>query len=179
MKKQNYKIWQIAWLLALVLAVGTGAVTILYAQQDSQPASSPSDKSQEQVLQELLKDPSPRPITQPAEGSDEVTIPPVQPVDPKAKTPLLVREGDVVINRLGRLNRDAKGSALFVYEADGTALTEPPLILLPSRKLELMEQLAKQRPDAKFIVTGEITVYHGQGYLLLRKVMLQRDMGQF
>ena len=178
MKKQNYRTWRIAWLLPLVLAIGTGAVTILYAQQDSEPAPSPDQKSQQEVLQELL-DPSPRPITRPAEGSDEVTIPSVQPVDPKAKTPLLVREGDVVINRLGRLHRDSKGSALFVYEADGTALSEPPLILLPSRKLELMEQLVKQRPDAKFIVTGEITVYHGHGYLLLRKVMLQRDMGQF
>ena len=142
-------------------------------------ASSISDLSYEQVLQELLKDPSPQPVTRPAQGSDEVTIPSVQPVDPKAKAPLIIREGDWVINRLGRFHSDPKGSPLFVYEADGSALTEPPLILLPCRKLELMEQLAKQRPDAKFLITGEITAYHGRGYLLLRKVILHRDMGQF
>ena len=165
------------FLLVLVLVIGMGLVGLLQAQQDSQ--SSPADKSQEQVLQELLKDPTPQPITQADQGSDEVTIPSVQPVDPKAKVPLIIREGDWVINRLGRFHADPKGSPLFVYEADGTALTEPPLVLLPSRKLELMEQLAKQRPDAKFLVTGEITAYHGRGYLLLRKVILHRDMSQF
>ena len=127
----------------------------------------------------MLQDPTPKPITQAAQGSDQVTIPSVQPVDPQAKSPLVVREGDVVINRLGRFHADPKGSPLFVYEADGSALTEPPLILLPSRKLELMESLAKQRPGARFLVSGEITVYHGQGYLLLRKVMLESKMSQF
>ncbi|NIA07097.1 MAG: hypothetical protein GWP14_05600 [Actinobacteria bacterium] len=163
--------------LVLVLVISLAVVGLLHAQDDSQ--SSPADKSQEEVLQGLLKDPSPEPVTRPAAGSDEVTVPSVKPVDPKAKSPLIVREGDWVISRLGRFQQDSKGSPLFVYEADGTALTEPPLILLPSRKLELMEQLAKQRPEAKFLVTGEITAYHGKGYLLLRKVMLQRDMGQF
>jgi ABC-type cobalt transport system substrate-binding protein len=163
--------------LVLVLVIALVVVSLLQAQQDSQ--SSPSDKSQEQVLQELLKDPTPKPVTQPIQGSDEVTIPSVQSVDPKAKAPLIIREGDWVINRLGRFHRQPKGSPLFVYEADGSALSEPPLILLPSRKLELMEQLAKQKPDAKFVIIGEITVYHGKGYLLLRKVMLHRDMGQF
>ena len=173
MKSKNYLP------LILVMVIGVGLVSLLQAQDDSGPSSSPADKSQEQVLQELLKDPTPEPVTRPAEGSDVVTIPSVQPVDPKTKAPLIIREGDWVINRLGRFHADPKGSPLFVYEADGSALTEPPLVLLPSRKLELMEQLAKQRPDAKFLVTGEITAYHGKGYLLLRKVMLHRDMGQF
>ena len=163
----------------LVLVIGLAVVGLLQAQQDSNSSSSPADKSQEQVLEDLLKDPTPKPITQAVTGSDEVTIPSVLSVDPKATVPLVIREGDVVINRLGRFHADPKGSPLFAYEADGSALSEAPLILLPSRKLELMEQLAKQRPDAKFLVTGEITVYHGQGYLLLRKVMLHRDMGQF
>ena len=172
MKSKNYLP------LILVIVFGAGLVGLLHAQQDDK-TSSPAEKSQEDVLQQLLKDPAPRPVTQPAQGSDAVTIPSVQPVDPKAKTPLIVREGDVVINRLGRFHLAAKASPLFVYEADAAALSEPPLILLPCRKLELMEQLAKQRPDARFLVSGEITVYHGQGYLLLRKVMLHRDMGQF
>ena len=30
-----------------------------------------------------------------------------------------------------------------------------------------------------FVVSGEITDYHGSNYLLLRKVLVRRDMGNF
>ena len=202
MNIKDYRTWRTSWVLVLAVAMGTGAVGLLYAQQakpasplasgrsplgeaegshglGGQPSQPATSKSQEDVLKELLKDTLPKPLTSPEQGSDEVKTPPVKAVDPKAKIPFIVREGDVVINRLGRLDKDAKGSALFVYEADGSSLTEPPLILLPCQKLEQMEGWAKQKPDAKFAVTGEVMVYHNQGYLLLRKVMLYRDMGQF
>jgi len=179
MNTKNHTKWQVIWLLVLAAVIGLGAVSLLHAQQAKQPSPPAATKSQEDVLKELLKDTMPKPLASPEQGSDEAKTPPVKAVDPKAKVPFIVREGDVVINRLGRLDKDAKGSALFVYEADSSALTEPPLILLPCQKLEQMEGWAKQKPDAKFVITGEITVYHSQGYLLLRKVMLYRDMGQF
>lgn len=136
-------------------------------------------KSQEQVLQDLLEEKSPGPMIITDEISNKVRVPSVEPVDPKAKLPLTVREGDPVINRMGRLVKDAKGTLLFVYESDATALNEPPLILLPCMKLEQMELVAAKRPNVKFTVTGEVTVYRGKGYLLLRKAMLHRDLGQF
>ena len=179
MKINNHKTWLLSWLLAFPIIIGIGTVGLLQAQQDKQPPAPPTEKSQEEVLEGLLKDPLPKPLTIPGAGSDKVTIPAVTPVDPEAKTPLLVREGDVVINRMGRLHTDPKGTPFFVYEADGTALTEPPLILLPCQNLELMERWTKGKPDAKFLITGEIMVYQGKGYLLPRKVMLHRDMGQF
>ncbi len=137
------------------------------------------EKSQEQVLQELLDKSSPGPMIITHEISDKITVPVVEPVDPRAKLPLLLRDGDWLSNRLGRLAKDTKGRLLFVYEADAAHLSEPPLILLPCLKLEQMELLVAKRPNAKLTITGEVTVYHGKGYLLLRKVMLQRDMGQF
>ena len=179
MKTGSHKTRRLGWLLAFSIIIGIGAAGLLQAQQDQQPSAPPTEKSQEEVLEGLLKDPLPKPLTIPAEGSDKVTIPAVKSVDPKAKKPLLVREGDPVINRMGRLHKDPKGTPFFVYEADGTALTEPPLILLPCQNLELMERWTKGKPDAKFLITGEIMVYHGKGYLLPRKVMLHRAMGQF
>lgn len=171
-------------MLAGVVLLGLAAVMTGMALAQDEPAAQPAEqpnapKSQEDVLEQLLKNSSPEPIITSRFGSDEVTKPTVVAVDPKTRIPLQVREGDVVINRLGRLDADPASQAVFVYEADGKALDEPPLILLPCQNLELMERLAKATPQAKFLVTGEITVYHGKGYLLLRKVMLHRDMGQF
>ncbi len=173
MNKKNNKVWPVVMVVAGLL---TGGLLRANDEGASEPAPK---KSQEQVLQQLLEKSAPRPMIITHEISDQVTVPIVEPVDPKAKLPLTVREGDRVINRMGRLGKDVKGTLLFVYEADATDLSEPPLILLPCLKLEQMELLAAKKPNVKFMVTGEVTVYHGKGYLLLRKVMLHRDMGQF
>ncbi len=179
MNRKNKKFWPVVMVL-VVAGLLTGGLLRANdegaGQTDTEPATK---KSQEQVLQELLEERSGRPMIITHDISDEVSVPIVEPVDPKAKLPLTVREGDVVINRMGRLGKDAKGTLLFVYEADATDLSEPPLILLPCLKLEQMELLAAKKPNVKFMVTGEVTVYHGKGYLLLRKVMLYRDLGQF
>ena len=166
--------------MAAVLAAGAGGLLRANDEGAGQTGTEPeTKKSQEQVLQDLLEESAPRPMIITPDISGEVSVPIVEPVDPKAKLPLTVREGDVVINRMGRLGKDTKGTLLFVYEADATDLSEPPLILLPCLKLEQMELLAAKKPNVKFMVTGEVTVYHGKGYLLLRKVMLHRDLGQF
>lgn len=173
------------WPVALTLAIATVllilATSLLHAQgqEQDQPPPQPSQDPQEKVLQKLLKGSSSKPLIITPEALDQAIVEPVQPVDPKVKLPLPVREGDFVINRIGRLVTDAQGRALFAYEADAANLSEPPLILLPCQNLELMEKEAAEEPGAKFVVTGEITVYKGQAYLLLRKAMLERDMGQF
>ena len=180
MNRKNKNVW-----LVVVVLIAAGLLTggLLRANDEgagqttgTEPATK---KSQEQVLKDLLEESTPRPMIITPDISDEVSVPIAEPVDPKAKLPLTVREGDVVINRMGRLGKDTKGTLLFVYEADATDLSEPPLILLPCLKLEQMEILVAKKPNVKFTVTGEVTVYHGKGYLLLRKVMLHRDLGQF
>ncbi len=179
MSRKNKKVWPVVMVL-VVAGLLTGGLLRANDEGAGQTGTEPeTKKSQEQVLQELLEERSPGPMIITRDISDEVSVPIVEPVDPKAKLPLTVREGDWVINRMGRLGKDAKGTLLFVYEADATDLSEPPLILLPCLKLEQMELLAAKKPNVKFMVTGEVTVYHGKGYLLLRKVMLHRDLGQF
>ncbi len=179
MNRKNTKVWRVSTVLLLAALLTGGLLRANDEEAGQEPGKPAPKKSQEQVLQDLLEERSPRPMIITHEISNQVTVPIVEPVDPKAKLPLTVREGDWVINRMGRLGKDAKGTLLFVYEADATDLSEPPLILLPCRKLEQMELLVAKKPNVKFMVTGEVTVYHGKGYLLLRKVMLHRDMGQF
>lgn len=184
MNRKNKKVWVIGLVLIVAGLLATGQLLRANGDGAEEPvkeqAKEPSPpKTQEQLLQDLLEEKSPRPMIITDEISNEVRVPSVEPVDPKAKLPLTVREGDVVINRMGRLVKDAKGTLLFVYESDATALNEPPLILLPCMKLEQMELVAAKRPNVKFTVTGEVTVYRGKGYLLLRKAMLHRDLGQF
>ena len=180
MSKQTKKVWPVG----MVLVMAALLVTSLLRANDEKTAGEGGDsestkKSQEAVLEQLLDKGTPRPMIITHDIPDEVRVPIVEPVDPKAKQPLLVREGDLVMHRMGRLGKDRKGTLLFVYEADGRSLNEPPLILLPSLKLEKMELIASKKSDAKFMVSGEVTVYRGKGYLLLRKVMLYQELGQF
>ena len=69
-----------------------------------------------------------------------------------------------------------------VFEADNNG-QEPPLRVLPSVFLPGPPDGAD--PDSmvgttqRYWVSGEITEYRGRRYLLLRKALVRRDMGQF
>ena len=69
-----------------------------------------------------------------------------------------------------------------VFEADNTG-NEPPLRLLPSTVLPPPSDgdsgAALAKPVKRYIVTGEITQYRDRSYLLLRKAVPMRDMGEF
>ena len=170
----NNQITRIISIFAIAAVLALATAGLLLAQSDH-----PSDESQEDVLESLLDSSSTKPLIMTGDIPNRPTAAAVKPVDPKAKPPLTVRENDFVSNRLGRLVTDDRGLLLFAYEADAANLSEPPLILLPCRNLELMEKQLKKKPDSKFIVSGEITVYKGRAYFLLRKANLERDMGQF
>ena len=59
------------------------------------------------------------------------------------------------------------------FESDNT-LADEPIRLLPCKLL----QKAKRR-GGRLRISGEITRYQGRRYLLLRKVLPERRMGQF
>ena len=95
------------------------------------------------------------------------------------RQPITVRV--VLIDRLVRVVRDADDGWMTVrFESDNT-LQDPPMRLLPCRMLERAEQLAagKARQTDILRVSGEVYQYKGNNYLLLRKVLPQRDMKQF
>jgi hypothetical protein len=66
------------------------------------------------------------------------------------------------------------------FLSDNT-LREPPMRLLPCILLERARKLQSKigQRDRKFRISGEVTHYRGRRYMLLRKVLVERSMGQF
>lgn len=87
------------------------------------------------------------------------------------------REGTFIIDRLGRLARSADGQAWeFTFSADGAALQDPPMRVLPNLKLMVMEDAIESGgTDLRFRVSGSLTEYRGRNYILLEKVIVAQD----
>jgi hypothetical protein len=91
----------------------------------------------------------------------------------------LRHEGDFIVNRLGRLTRATGGTQfMFTFESDSKTAPEPPVILLPCRMLENMEELVQEHGDnIVFVLSGQVTTYHGANYLLPTLMKLAVDKG--
>jgi hypothetical protein len=102
-------------------------------------------------------------------------------VAPGAPQLNLRREGSYVVDRTARLSRvgqDGQQSEL-TFDADGQALRDPPMIILPNLKLMQMENaVSGGTRDLKFKVTGLVTEYKGRNYILLEKVVVVPDVVQ-
>jgi hypothetical protein len=97
-------------------------------------------------------------------------------VAPKVESQNLVREGSYIADRIGRLTRTPEGQFEFTFEADGSALKDPPMIILPNVKLMVMESMVKNASrDLKFHVSGMVTEYNGRNYILLEQVVGKQD----
>jgi len=152
----------------------------------TQPASQPKGKapvgpSSEDVMRELLREKPGKPVIVPKDNLQNVagTEPSVAPI-PKEQ-PLAAGRGDMAVDRLVTLAPVGIGRWLQVsFESDNT-LREPPLRLLPCENLGRAEVLAAQGLGraVRLRITGEITRYKGRRYLLLRKILTERDLGQF
>jgi len=105
-----------------------------------------------------------RPVGEPAKG--------IAGVD--ANTGLLQREGSFIVDRMGRLSRGSDGRTWeFSFEADGSVMSDPPVVLIPNLKLMAMEDaIAAENLDLRFRVTGMLTEYHGRNHLMLEKVVV-------
>ena len=66
------------------------------------------------------------------------------------------------------------------FQSDNT-LREPPLRIHPSLMLVRAQSLSRAMglADLKLRISGQITYYRGRRFLLLRKLLKQRNMGQF
>ncbi|HEV8290940.1 MAG TPA: hypothetical protein VGP94_03420, partial [Tepidisphaeraceae bacterium] len=81
-----------------------------------------------------------------------------------------------IADRIGRLTRTPEGQFEFTFEADGSALKDPPMIILPNVKLMVMESMVKNASrDLKFHVSGMVTEYNGRNYILLEQVVGKQD----
>jgi len=87
-------------------------------------------------------------------------------------------EATLLIDRQGRLLAKSDNWWSLAFEDRGRKGSQKPIHLLPNRLLETAISLAGGgRQGVVFIISGEVTVYKQDNYLLLRKVLLQRDLG--
>lgn len=90
----------------------------------------------------------------------------------------LLREGLMVTNRVGRLERSVTGGWALVSDS-GAANMEgalAPIKLLPCLNLEAMGALAAGYGDGvRFSVSGTVYVYDGENYLLPRMYLIVLD----
>src|SRR4051812_28690246 len=146
------------------------------ATRPSNATTTPSDMrfmSSDQVFDQMLK-PSTRPSKQLAPLPDQAvqdSKSAAGSVKPNAPPVLVIREGTMIVDRLGRLSHTERGQAEFNFESDGKALRDPPMLLLPNLTLNQIEdQIKVSNRDLKLRVTGVVTEYKGRNYLLLEKV---------
>ena len=105
-------------------------------------------------------------------------------VKPNAPVVTVMREGTPIVNRIGRLTLGGTGTnnarqAEFTFDADGQALRDPPLVILPNLKLMAMEDAVRGASrDLRFRVSGMVTEYRGRNYVLLEKVTVVQDVTQ-
>ncbi|QQE11538.1 hypothetical protein JD969_18925 [Planctomycetota bacterium] len=115
----------------------------------------------------------------PAMPAATVNIDPtVLGVAPGDELPELLPDGQIVVNRRGRLKRTPEGFQIFVFEADDDTKPERPLIMQPCKKLESMETIVQELGDRViFTVSGQVQLYRNNNYLLptMVKVDYERD----
>ena len=113
-----------------------------------------------------------RPVGEPAQGVTSAGVAGTGEISVVAS--VLQREGSFIVDRMGRLSRGNDGRTWeFSFEADGSAMSDPPVVLIPNLKLMAMEDaIAAENLDLRFRVTGMLTEYHGRNHLMLEKVVV-------
>lgn len=141
------------------------------------PTTMPSQTELIRALREERQVNVPIPPTTPADApGGEVSGTTLTPGETSLSAQLLP-EGTFVVDRPGRLVREDEWWT-FVFESADGSVRERPLLLLPNQQVELMEQTsASGTRSVVFIVSGEVTSYHGRNYLMVRKVLLRRETG--
>ena len=138
------------------------------ASQPAKPPSALRKPAQADILSDLLRPQRAQPI-QPlnedraAEGGAASSQPGAHPAQ------ALLLEGAYVVERPGHFIVE-EGHPKFTFYADGNSTTRRTLELLPNQLLETMEREA-EAGFTEFIISAEVTSYHGENYLLLRKVL--------
>ena len=138
----------------------------------TQPTTAPSSAD---LMKTLLSEKNPTPVILPRR-EEKVDASRVKSVAPGAKGDVIEpATARLVVDRLMTVQQTGQGRwRRGTFEADNT-LREPPVLLLPCRLLAFAEV---QPPSMRLHVTGEIVNYKGKRYMLLRKVIVEREMNR-
>lgn len=124
----------------------------------------------------LIGSSAPQPLAPVAPGRGR-TSPAWRP-GPKPTRFAQLADGEVIVNRAGRMRHDVKtGKWRFVFQAAAAdAPPWPTMEILPGPFLAEMEQIVANETHASglFHITAEVTRYRGQGYLVIRKALWER-----
>ncbi|MEM8874088.1 MAG: hypothetical protein AAGD32_07490 [Planctomycetota bacterium] len=174
--------------LSVLVAAQTtrpGAAEVAEETSATAPATTPADEVSEEasdVLDDMFAE---DPMNDPSSAGTALRADPIAPsfdvssgsaaVDPTAPTLRVMREGTFLVDRVGRVERSRDGSLpMFIFESDGDALQDPPVMLMPNLKLMALEDAldAAEGESLRFRITGELTEYRGRNYVLLQKVIV-------
>lgn len=144
----------------------------------------PIEPSASDILKALTKpeDAPPKPVILPTEPGQTIqrkeVDPSVLPQNAVAPiTPRLYPDGYRIVDRPGRLAREGD-YYVFAFESRGRGEAELPIRLLPNRLLEDMEiASAGSTKPIVFLISGELTEYHGVNYLLVQKLLTRPTLG--
>ncbi len=77
-------------------------------------------------------------------------------------------EGTMMVSRLGRLVREGSSDVwLFVFEADRSGQSDPPMAVLPCQALDRAATVIRDSGDrTQFLLSGRVFAYRGQNYIL-------------
>jgi hypothetical protein len=147
------------------------------ANAPADPNTTTQPASPEDIMQELLKHKPDRPVRLPEVDSTEHEE---EPVAPRRIKPGRDAQS-IVQNRVVYFVPEKDSDWWQARFVSDNALTDRPARLLPNRLRERAEELARTQAGRGqlFTVSGEITHYRGRRYLLIRKLFVKRDMGQF
>lgn len=163
-------------IIGVVVMAGT-----LLAFAQGQPAGQTAEQQQQQrtsdpdqMLKQLLTPSRPtiEPL-QPVRDAQAFDRSSTFAVGAKPEARALIREGEIIPQRVGRVTRTAEGLPEFTFEADGQTLQDPPMIILPNQKLEQMEdRIQDSSRDLRFRISGVVTEYRGRNHILIETVSI-------
>lgn len=175
--------WHLALGLTLLASLAVGHA--LAQEDENQSADEPSaDQTMQELMQQRAAPPADTATDDgPSDNDDAMPAmrvdidPEVLGVAPGEPQPTLRREGEFIVNRVGRLRRSSEsGRMLFVFDADDKDSPEPPMILQACRLLETMENLVQERGgQVTFKISGQVHTYRGANYLLPTMMRLEMD----
>lgn len=131
------------------------------------------------LIRKLLQERPGKPVLLPPESEAKVESLPA--VSPAVAKQLPQAFGSMIADRIVYVSTDANtGWSTVRFIADNNLL-EQPIRLLPSQQLLRAKDLSatKLGRNVRLRVSGELTRYKGKEYLLLRKVVREREMRQF
>jgi hypothetical protein len=133
--------------------------------------------SADQMLKEMLSaDKPPAPAQSNANSTANDSTSGSGALAPNAPVVTVLPEQAQIFDRVCRLGPCSDGlQQQLTFDADGSTLRDPPLIVLPNLKLADLEKAAGDQHNTRIRATGMVTEYRGRNYILLQKIVVMAD----